>query len=281
MNDTYPRVIGYHTPIDYKKLIEFCDLFASRYPFLSFTYLGESILGRAIPILSVGHGARELLYVGGSDGTDCVTPAILLRFLNELCELYRNGQSLYRLPISTLCEQYTVNVIPMLNPDGTEYRLHGIDPENPLRERLLRENGGEDFSKWRGNARGAMLDGMGNGITDGIEPELGNLCNLVQFRGTFRIILSFSVQGEELLVPCKGQPHGRTADLARRISALSGYRQVLSSSEQDFCSWCNQALGIPAFTLKCGRGKPPIPIINYFPIYASLREMLFTIGKAV
>ncbi len=279
MNEAYPRVIGYHAPIDYTNLIAFCDLFASRYPFLSFTYLGDSILGRSIPILSIGHGERELLYIGGTYGTDCITPAILLRFLNELCELYRNGQTLYRLSIPQLCEQHTITVIPMLNPDGTEYRLHGISPENPLYDRLIRENGGKDFSHWQGNARGALLDTIGDGMTEGVEPELGHLCNFLQFRGTFRIVLSLSVQGEDLIVPCKDPLHGKTADIARRISALSGYRQIPSHKETDLCAWCNRTLGIPAFTLKCGRGKTPVPIINYFPIYASLREVLFTVCK--
>jgi g-D-glutamyl-meso-diaminopimelate peptidase len=54
---------------------------------------------------------------------------------------------------------YTLSVIPMLNPDGVEYQIHGVEENNPLRERLLEMNdGSEDFSAWQANARGVDLN---------------------------------------------------------------------------------------------------------------------------
>ena len=40
-------------------------------------------------------------------------------------------------------------------------------------------------------------------------------------------------------------------------------------------------LGRPAFTLECGKGENPLPLSDYFPIYAGLREVLFTLPVLV
>ena len=40
--------------------------------------------------------------------------------------------------------------------------------------------------------------------------------------------------------------------------------------------WYTAEFARPAFTLECGRGQNPLPLADYFKIYAGLREVLYT-----
>ena len=78
-----PRILNYRTPLDHRELTRVTDLFAGRYPFLSVTSLGTSILGRSIPVLILGQGPRKVLYVGAHHGMEWLTSVLLLRFRKQ------------------------------------------------------------------------------------------------------------------------------------------------------------------------------------------------------
>lgn len=52
------------TKFDYSALIECAWVLSKNYEFLQFSYLTESIMGRAIPMFRVGEGAKEFYYIG-------------------------------------------------------------------------------------------------------------------------------------------------------------------------------------------------------------------------
>ena len=39
--------------------------------------------------------------------------------------------------------------------------------------------------------------------------------------------------------------------------------------------WCIRSLQIPSFTLECGKGENPLPLEEYFCVYAALRQLFF------
>ena len=309
MNGTGTRIQNYQKPLDYSALIQALELFSNRYPMLGFSYLGESILGKGIPLLTIGNGKKEILYVGAHHGMEWITSVLLLRFLNEFCELLQAEKTVYRTSLPLFCEQYTLHVIPMLNPDGVDYQIHGVSADNPLYERLRKMNGGSnDFSHWQANARGVDLNHNYDagfeahkkaeaalGISGGgptrysgeapeSEPEVGHLCNFIRFHEEIRLILTLHTQGNEIFYQSGGKTLSNSTAIARRISALSGYRIAKAEGTAEnggLTDWCVRKMGIPSFTLECGRGKNPLPLSGYFPIYASLREVFFTVPKMV
>lgn len=307
MDGTQARILNYKKPLDHGTLLHILDLFSTRYPSLGFGYLGESILGRGIPIVTLGQGEKEILYVGAHHGMEWITSMILSRFINEFCELAESKKSIYRTSLPLFCEQYTLYIIPMLNPDGVEYQIHGVSADNPLYQRLVKMNNGDDFSHWQANARGVDLNHNydagfleykkmeeDNGNFEGAptkfsgeapesEPEVGHLCNFIRFHERISLILSLHSQGEEIFYKSGGAIQRANA-IARRISALTGYKISTPTGSASFgglCDWSGTVLGIPSFTLECGRGSNPLPVESFFPIYASLREILFTVPKMI
>ena len=297
-----PRELDCSRAFDHAALMERVHSLADTYSFVTFSYIGTSILDRAIPILHIGSGERRVLYVGAHHGMEWITSLVLMQFLEELCETIEKKRRVCGIYPCYLLDGYTLSILPMLNPDGVEYQIHGVSEDNPLRERLLEMNGGSsDFSSWQANARGVDLNHnydagfeeykrieCEQGIKKGAptrysgecaesEPEVTALCNLIRFSAPWRGVMTLHTQGEEIFAPpCKTAK--RSAITAKKLSQLSGYR--LSRAEGlaaygGMSDWCAEKLSIPAFTMECGRGKNPLPITQISSIYAAMRPSLF------
>ena len=287
---------------DHAALMERVHHLADAYPFVTLSYIGTSILDRAIPILHIGNGNRRVLYVGAHHGMEWITSLVLVQFCEELCDVIEKKRRVCGIYPCDLLSGYTLSILPMLNPDGVEYQIHGVSEDNPLRERLLEMNeGNSDFSAWQANARGVDLNHnydagfeeykkleKEQGIKKGAptrfsgecaesEPEVAALCNLMRFSAPWRGVMTLHTQGEEIFAPpCKEENKG--AVTARRLSQLTGYKLSRAeglSAYGGLSDWCAEKLSIPAFTMECGRGKNPLPITQISSIYATMRASLF------
>lgn len=291
-------------PIDSAAVGNIVQKMLSEYPFFKSFNIGKSILGKEIPVLILGEGQRKYLYVGAHHGMEWITSSLLLRIADDFCELYRSGGRVGKLSIRALWEQVELHIVPLLNPDGVDYEIHGVSSENPLYERVLKMNGGSaDFRHWQANARGVDLNhnynaGFAeykrlekvNGIACGAptrysgetpesEPETSALCNYIRFHSPFCAIFSFHTQGEELFWKSRGKFVPGSESAIRKLALTSGY--LLNEAEGlasfgGLTDWCIESRATPAVTFECGKGQNPLPISNLFPIYAKLRAALFS-----
>ena len=65
---------------------------------------------------------------------------------------------------------------------------------------------------------------------------------------------------------------------AKRLAALTGYRIAEPSGAAAYgglTDYCIEKLGIPAFTLECGKGKNPLPPADAPILYGEIRKALF------
>lgn len=290
------------SPMDHTLMSAYLELFAERYAGIRFGSIGQSILGRSIPLITLGHGEKAVLYVGTHHGMEWMTTILLLRFINEYAELAQHGRRIFNVSVPLLEEARTIYIIPMLNPDGVDYSLHGVAENNPLRERLLSMNGGsEDFSRWQANARGvdlnhnydagfeeyqALQDAAGivngaptrySGTAPESEPEVAALCGFLRSVDNIRAVLTLHTQGEEIYYG-SGVTAPKSVQIAKTLSRICGYR--LGSAEGmaaygGMTDWYVREFERPAFTLECGSGENPLPIGQFFRIYTDLRELFF------
>ncbi|MBO7249917.1 MAG: peptidase M14 [Clostridia bacterium] len=297
------NIMTYDRALDHALMMEYINELSERYPFLGVTSLGTSIFERSIPVLSIGEGERALLYVGAHHGMEWISSILLLRFVNELCEMIKGKSRIFSYDPKYLLATRTIYIIPMLNPDGVEYQINGVSKDNPLYERLLKMNGkSTDFSHWQANGRGVDLNHNydcgfseykrieeGLGIFDGAptrfsgsmpesEPEVASLCNFLRFNDNIEMILTLHTQGEEIYYTGGGEVLPRSRAVASALARLSGYKLSVPEGPAAYgglTDWAITKLKRLCFTVECGRGENPLPLSDYFSIYSEIRKMLF------
>ncbi len=295
----------FSVPLDYGRMMQCLDIFIARYPFLSVTSAGTSLYGKQIPMLRLGEEkcGRTIVYVGAHHGMEWLTSSILLRFVNEYCEYYKTGRKIFSMNLDYLFRSRLLCIIPMLNVDGVDIQIHG-SAVSPIPDRLKIMNGGSsDFSRWQANGRGVDLNhnydaGFRDykkieqeaGITSGAptrfsgeypesEPEVGMLANYLRFDDSVRMILTLHTQGEEIYYTSGGTCPDKSKTIGRLLSQMSGY--TLSKPEGmaaygGLTDWAIASLGIPSFTIECGKGENPLPVSSFYSVYTAVRELLFT-----
>ncbi len=294
------RLFDHNLPMDYSVMMQYLNEFCRRYPFIGLTSIGESIMGRSIPLVSLGEGKRSLFYVGAHQGSEWITTILLLRYINEYCEIYSGGGRIYDISVEYLFKNRTVYILPMLNPDGVDYQINGIGEDNPLRDRVIRMNrGSEELSLWQANARGVDLDRnyncrfterkereLGEGICDGApvgysgnmpesEPEVGGLCNFLRFNEDIELVVSLRTQGEMIYYAPSGKRGSRSSGIASRFSRSTGYK-VCDKERTGICDWYAEELGKPCAAVMCGKAGVSLDISDNFKLYTTVREMLFS-----
>ena len=260
--------------------------------------IARSILSRPIDAYVIGEGERCVLVVGAHHALESIT-ANIAYLLIDLLLTYSHSGVVKGIDCKLLLSKYRFIVIPCVNPDGIELRLHGVG-ESPLRERQLRMSGG-DFSRWQANARGVDLNhnySVGfseykriegeRGIYPGpslysgeypeSEPETKGVANLVRVLTPFAV-LSLHSQGEEIYFFPGAPSVGRCA---ARLSSLTGYKVAEPTDTALYGGLCDftGAMGIPSFTYEVGKGENPLPendIVGIFPRIAESIVLLPTL----
>ena len=304
----YGKITNFSSPMDHREMMGVLDAMSERFSFLGITSIGESMLGRMIPIVTLGQGEKAVLYVGAHSAGEWRASLFLLRFLQEMCEWLRNDACAFRYSVKYLLATRTLYFVPMINPDGVEYRLHGVEKEHILHDRLIKMNGqSEDFSSWQANARGVDLrynypcgffehraqtlrDGLEGGAPEGYggeipesEPEVGNFCNFLRFRDDIRAVVSLYLSGEKIVYRTQDRCPPRARDIAAKLSLMSGYalfgeERVRKGSLHDFVT---EEWNCPSFEIYCGNGKKSHAGSDGFYDYMTLREMLFMLPTLI
>ena len=255
--NTGRSLLPYDMPMTYERMLEYISIFSERYSCFHVTYLGESMLGKSIPMITLGIGKKSVLYIGAHHGMEWITTALLLKFANEYCEMLESGGYIGHTSVSYLNSSRSIQIIPMLNPDGVNYHIEGVDSDNPLKERLIKMNRGKnDFSCWQANARGVDLNHNYDanfetylktdeakklsggapskwcGEAPESEPESGLRANYVRFNDDIGLYLSFHSQGEEIYYGDKFSPSAENIRIGQMLSRLSGKFNSLAAQRE-------------------------------------------------
>lgn len=240
----------------------------------------HSILGREIPIFTLGSGKRAVVYVGGICGTESLISSVLLDFVGDYCLKQERGGKVFDVSIPYLVGERRLIVVPMLNPDGIGYSTDGIDGNNPIRERVIRMNQGEDLSFWQANARGTDLSynfdagfgehkkkaGIINGAPKGYggeypesEPESAALGRLLRFLGEDLLgLIEFRLGTGEIRCSCRDKLSAKTMAGGRILARATGYRLMdvdRTLPQGSVSDWCIEKLSRPAYRVDCNVKK--------------------------
>ncbi len=288
--------------MDHKQLMRWIDTLPREG--VSVLPLTRSIFSREIPMITVGRGKKTVVYVGAHHGMEGITAGVLADFVDELIRSAQKDRVVFDISVKCLLNERKIAVVPMLNPDGVEYALHGVAEDNPLRERVTAFNGGDDFSHWQANARGVDLNhnydaGFSEykkieremGIFGGAptkysgeypesEPETAALCRFLRYHSDDLVgVLSLHTQGEEIFCNCADKMSAKTLAVGRMLARLTTYKLSEPQGTAAYgglADWCIDKLSCPAYTLECGKGENPLPPGDRGKIYERLRRALFS-----
>ncbi|MBQ7874738.1 MAG: M14 family metallocarboxypeptidase [Oscillospiraceae bacterium] len=261
--------------------------------------MGKSVLGRRLPVLSVGKTACSTLFVGATHGSEWLTSLVLLRFFEDVCRDFEHGEKLCGINLASAIAKRGLAVIPVLNPDGVEINIRGKSAALSAEKHIERLAKG-DYPHWNANARGVDINhnfGAGweilqeqereNGIFGPAprqyggprhfsEPETRAICG---FCSTFDVqrLYSFHSQGEEIYWYYGPRTPFISREIAAEFASLCGYEVTRPSgmaSHGGLKDWYIEKFGRPGFTVEIGLGENPLPMEYFDEIYEKLKPAL-------
>ncbi len=226
---------------------------------------GRSVWGRELWLIKAGNGKRKLFLNGTHHGSEYITAKLCMDFFDYFTE--RKNE----------VENWSLYVMPMVNPDGAAV-AQGLLPKNTaIYENLRRMNGWNDiYLSWQANANGVdlnhnydagfrQIEAHGPSRCAGkypeSEPETRSVVNLVM-RERFHMVICLHSQGEVIYHGFKGCYPAGSREIAAAMSEKSGYRTEepeLTAAFGGMKDWFVDKFGRPGFTIEVGKGKNPIP----------------------
>ncbi|MDD2418008.1 MAG: M14 family metallopeptidase [Oscillospiraceae bacterium] len=286
------------TNIDYTYEIMERDIegLMARYPFLEVGITGTSTLGRNLYYIRIGTGANQVFYNGAHHSLEWITVPVLMKFIEEFSRSYAQGQSLNGYDTQDIWNYSSIYIVPMVNPDGIELVLNGLQPSNPNYYELIRwNNDSANFSTtWQSNNRGVDLNhnynagweqsraaGAALGITGPgpsrysgpspeSEPEVRAMVGFTRIHN-FRLVLAYHSQGEVIFWNFQNLAPPDALRIGNMLSSVSGYRLEEASgiaSYAGYKDWFIKEYRRPGYTIEVGLGVNPLPISQFDRIFA-------------
>jgi len=292
------------TRIDYTYEILERDINAFRrlYPFLEIGSAGQSVLGKELYYIKLGNGAHKVFYNGAHHALEWITTPLLMKFIENYAKAYVEGRSILGYDIRRLFERSTIYILPMVNPDGVDLVLNGLQRDNPYYNQLLQWNTtGRPFSQvWQANIRGVDLNhnydaawqeskeaeaqygitGPGPTRYSGPEPFSEPETRVVRdltYAIDPRLVLAYHSQGEVIYWNFLNLAPPESLRIGQALSRASGYaldQTVGIASYAGYKDWFIQEYRRPGFTIEVGRGRNPLPISQFPTIYADNEGLL-------
>lgn len=263
---------------DYLRCVWEMNEFSKRTKGAEIFSIGESVMEKKIYCISYGKGRKTLFLNGAHHGLEYITSGFLMRFLRELASANENGCDMLGYDVGVLLERVKLYVVPMVNPDGVDIAVNGLDITNPHHRRLISMVGIHSFNKvWQANARGVDINHNYDALWSVVEkapsptkhggeypesePETKAVCDFIR-TNTPDMLMAFHSQGGEIYYDFDGLAAEEDRKLAEKMSAESGYPVMSPTGSASFGGlkdWFIKEFGKTGFTVEMGKGKNPLP----------------------
>lgn len=276
---------------------------AVRYPFLVTGCIGQSVMEREICYIQIGTGKKQVCYSAAFHANEWITTPVLLRFAEEYAGAYAAEAAIYGENARQLFEEYTLFVVPMVNPDGVDlvngaiqndtYRMRTAAiaadyPEIPYPDGWKANINGVDLNLqfpagWeqareikfaQGYVSPAPRDYVGEAPLTAPES-----LNMYQFTRShdFRLILAYHTQGEVIYWKYLDYEPADSRRIAEYFGRVSGYaveQTPAASGYAGYKDWFIQDYNRPGYTIEAGLGQNPLDMSQFPKIYEDNRYIL-------
>jgi len=248
--------------------------------------IGKSVMERDIFCLKTGRGKRKILLTGAHHGLEYITSCFLMEFMRDYSRSLLDEKMFFNESPLKLFTETTLYVVPMVNPDGVDIAVNGLDITDEHHRRLISTSGIYSFrTVWQANARGVDLNhnydalwhrtvekpapSLYGGDFPGSEPETAALCALMK-NENFDMLICFHSQGEEIYYNFDERAEEEAEKIATEMAFVSGYKKSSPEGTASYggCKdWFIKEFAKPGFTVEMGKGTNPLPMECISEIY--------------
>ena len=134
-------IVNATAPESFDSLLGTVTALKNRYPdIIKIHTAGYSESGREILMYTLGNGNKKALITGAIHAREHITTKYLLKVTEDYCNAYYSATGYYgSYDIYNLLNEYTLYIIPCVNPDGLEIILSNDVPEKNVRVSKLSE----------------------------------------------------------------------------------------------------------------------------------------------
>lgn len=269
---------------------------AARYPFLSFSSIGKSVLGKNLVSLRLGRGEKVVSYNASHHANEWITSLLLVKFVEMFCHALVTERRLGVYDPREVFDSASIYIVPMVDPDGVNLVTGQIPAGSTLYENAEKLNTfGLPFPEgWKANIAGTDLNlnypagweearriKYAQGFTSPAPrdfvgdyplsaPESRAMAQFTKNLSP-RLILAYHSQGEIIYWKFADYDPPRSFEIAQRFSAVSGYSVETTPENSGYAGykdWFIQENNLPGYTIEVGRGASPLPLEQFPKIFS-------------
>jgi len=274
-----------------------------RYPFLTVESIGRSVMEKDIPVLRIGTGEKQIFYNASFHANESITTPVLFKFAEDYAQAYAAGRDLFGADARSLYEEYELNLVPMVNPDGVDLvnglLTEGSDyeqaraiaadyPQIPFPSGWKANIGGVDLNlQFPAGWENAKATKFAQGYTSPAPrdyvgeapltaPESRAVAEFTT-KKDFRLILAYHTQGEVIYWKYLDYNPENSRQIADFFSSVSGYaveETPIVSGYAGYKDWFIMNYDRPGYTIEAGLGENPLPMSQFAQIYEDNKGIL-------
>ncbi|BBF42292.1 gamma-D-glutamyl-L-diamino acid endopeptidase I [Lachnospiraceae bacterium KM106-2] len=144
----------------YDDLISDCKRLKERYgDLLEFSVVGTSHDHRDIVMLTIGKGTKNVILTAGVHARETTNPVVLMKMVESYLEAMTKKQPTHdSIKIVKYLDEYSLTVLPLVNPDGYMIALRGFNIIRNDEIRLHCKSLNIPYQEWKYNGRGVDLN---------------------------------------------------------------------------------------------------------------------------
>ena len=273
--------------LDYAHLTKNISQIIKKNPFVSVFSCGKSEEGRDILCLKFGKGDKKIFLNGAHHSLEWITSSLLLSYVNDFSNYLKKEEDFLGYNILDLYKKTSFYVVPMVNPDGVELVINGIDKLNEKYDLVKKALGKNKLNKvWQANINGVDLNhnydtsfyegkeymkNLGIGVPSSSkysgafpfsESETRAIKQLCE-KEKFDLTVAFHSQGEAIYWNYNEKGF---LDKAKKLAKVSGYTLITpngTDSYSGFKDWMIEKFNVPSFTVEVGKGENPVKFSGF------------------
>ncbi len=280
-------IVDYTRPYTSKRVAMNCQDLVNKYPeLITMESIGKSTLGTDIILLKVGSGEKKALVTGGIHSREDITVNYVMRCIEEYAEAYYSSTGRYgTFRLNKLLKEWTLYVVPVMNPDGIDIANDGVIPlyknGEPLSETELFDykntttgvNLNRNFPFEWGYEDSTINDTTPDidsyiGKSEASEPETQAIIKLCE-ANAFEWLFSFHIKGNMLYWADTVNSNAEKAEImSNRLVVNCGFNLMRSSSiagaSGGMENWFRQQYNKPGFCIELMEDKWSSEVNKYF-----------------